>query len=618
MTTDQKLKFENLPASLRASHRWLVWKYGEKENAKGKKPKLPVDLQSGRCVDKANAACYSFADVAAATGYEGIGFLPVHPYIGIDLDNCIADGVLSEFAKKVVQHCNSYTELSPSGKGLRIWVKGNAPKVVDASGAPHCRAVKDGLIEIYPDSPSSNYLTCTGDQVEGSPADVRALSDEEIRQLYAFAHKPETKERAVTTAPRLTRLQRFNLLSLGQWQGLQPSQSEADLEYCCFLAEARDCDRVQMDADFRRSPLFREKWDHQRGANTYGNNTLDLAIQKTKTNPKNNKNDEVDPETWENEFPALCDVEVPAFREIVKDLIIEGGIHLFAGLFESYKTMAVLEIASAILQKRDAFDFFPVYSSHSFLYLCPDMGIALLKEYAAPFGLSDREKTGDRFRVMRAKADVLHSVDSAVMKRAVNGRILVLDTMLDYANIRDAFQSAEWIEFFQKLRGLLESNGCVAIILLAHATKTGGKEERKIIDATEFLKDSVTVGGKNDVAFGLKPVPNMDKVHVERLKGRGFKKRKFCFSIAVRDEQGNSNLDRGHFPICDKPEDKVSYGDHVPRKKTGKDSALTLELYNEIVRLKNAKKSNAEIGEKYGVSGQTVGNWLKTEPNMLF
>jgi hypothetical protein len=602
---DRKYSFENLPASLRASHRWLVWKYGEKENAKGKKPKLPVDLQSGRCVDKANAACYSFADVAAASGYEGIGFLPVHPYIGVDLDNCISDGAVSDFAKKVVQHCNSYTELSPSGKGLRIWVRGNAVKAAqDNERNPlgsNRLVVKDGLLEIYPDAPNTNYLTCTGNTVEGSPADVRELSEEEIRQLYAFTSKKETPASQPATRP--TRVQRFNFLSLGQWEKLHASQSEADLEYCGFLAEAQNGDSQKIDADFRQSRLMRPKWDERHGADTYGN----LTIQKVLKNFKSKKED-ISADDWEKEFPALCDVKVEPCVEIVKDLLIKEGVHIFAGMFESYKTMAGIELSSAIWEKRPAFDYFPVFSSHPILYLCPDMGAGLFLEYQKPFNLT---KHGGDFRICRVDADVLHSLDSAVMQRAVNGRILFVDTMLDYAHIKDGFQSGEWVEFFQKLRTLIRVHGCVAIVLIAHPTKAAGRASNTVIDPSEFLKDSVTVGGKADVAFAFKKVPNSGKVHVERIKGRFFKKRDFTFSLAVEDEQLNSNLDRGRFPICDKPEDKKGYADHVERQKPGRKSECTPEKRADARRLKNEGKTNAQIGKVHGVSGATVGNWLK-------
>ena len=59
--------------------------------------------------------------------YDGIGFeLGNSPYCGIDIDNCVVNGVVSPAAQKVVDHIDSYTELSISGTGLHIIAKSAA------------------------------------------------------------------------------------------------------------------------------------------------------------------------------------------------------------------------------------------------------------------------------------------------------------------------------------------------------------------------------------------------------------------------------------------------------------------------------------------------------------
>ncbi len=46
------------------------------------------------------------------------------PYVGIDIDHCIKDGVYSDLAKDVIALFQSYTEISPSGTGVHIICKG--------------------------------------------------------------------------------------------------------------------------------------------------------------------------------------------------------------------------------------------------------------------------------------------------------------------------------------------------------------------------------------------------------------------------------------------------------------------------------------------------------------
>ena len=52
---------------------------------------------------------------------NGIDFVltPGDPIVGIDIDHCIDKGGIQPTAEDVVQQLRSYTEISPSGMGLR-------------------------------------------------------------------------------------------------------------------------------------------------------------------------------------------------------------------------------------------------------------------------------------------------------------------------------------------------------------------------------------------------------------------------------------------------------------------------------------------------------------------
>ena len=75
--------------------------------------------------------------------------------------------------------------------------------------------------------------------------------------------------------------QRFERLWRGEWRGEYPSQSEADLALCSILAFWTGRDAERMDQLFRRSGLFRPKWDEHRGSRTYGETTIATAIKRT-------------------------------------------------------------------------------------------------------------------------------------------------------------------------------------------------------------------------------------------------------------------------------------------------------------------------------------------------
>ena len=121
---------------------------------------------------------------------------------------------------------------------------------------------------------------------------------------------------------------------------------------------------------------------------------------------------------------------------------------------------------------------------------------------------------------------MLHALDPRVLEKAVKGRILILDTMLDFASITEAFQSKEWIEFFSKLRRLISVCGCVAIVMLVHPTKTGAKSN--LINPSEYLKDSVTFGGKIDLGYGLGRSKTLSRFSLSGSRGAAL--RKVCSS----------------------------------------------------------------------------------------
>ena len=143
----------NIPEELRRRPQWLVWKLEERD---GKPPtKVPYIAGGvGKASSTDSETWRSFDEAVAAlkTGrYDGIGFVfcTGDPYASVDLDDCRnpETGELEEWAAKIVQDLGGYTEVSPSGKGVHILVRGKAPNK------------KRGKVEAYS---SERYFTMTG------------------------------------------------------------------------------------------------------------------------------------------------------------------------------------------------------------------------------------------------------------------------------------------------------------------------------------------------------------------------------------------------------------------------------------------------------------------------
>ena len=164
-------KFENIPLELQEFPQWVAWFAAEKPG-KTKPDKIPLNPKTGAFASTADAATWGSYEQAKLhymvnagkpltikvsgvdrTGLiSGVGFVLTEgdPFVGIDLDACVTEqGQLELWAREIVEQVASYSELSPSGNGVRIFVKGKLPGAL-------CRV---GKVELYQ---RGRYLTVTG------------------------------------------------------------------------------------------------------------------------------------------------------------------------------------------------------------------------------------------------------------------------------------------------------------------------------------------------------------------------------------------------------------------------------------------------------------------------
>lgn len=132
------------------------------------------------------------ANVKAGKGYQHLGFVTdgerTGYLTGVDLDGCrnASDGAISPWALKLLASLGStYTEVSPSGGGLRAWVTAHLPaNAKDVFKLALSAGFGDKVqIEIYNDA---RYFCVTGDRYADAPSVVRELSAKEVTELYAL------------------------------------------------------------------------------------------------------------------------------------------------------------------------------------------------------------------------------------------------------------------------------------------------------------------------------------------------------------------------------------------------------------------------------------------------
>jgi len=285
----------NIPAVLANQAHWLFvipeWD-AKKNHGEGGWTKPPGCPHTGHQVGATDATAWSTLSEALGTmrrdGGAIVGFAldGSEGLVIADADKCRdpVTGTVEPWALAKAEELKTYTEISPSGRGLRFVLRGKKPNTA-------CVWNVDGhKFELYSEK---RFMSMTGHLLEGMPVTVRDCSDTLAALWVRYAPAPpqplDTRSRGVRPckddAELLERAghakngAKFSRLWAGLWAPPDyPSQSEADLSLCSLLA-FWDRDEGRIDRLFRQSGLFRDKWDEYRGASTYGFQTIAKALR---------------------------------------------------------------------------------------------------------------------------------------------------------------------------------------------------------------------------------------------------------------------------------------------------------------------------------------------------
>lgn len=280
-----------LPQEIKDVPNWVVWKLEQvtnKTTGETRTTKIPYNARTGALAsstDPRTWTAYTIAvDAFRTKGYSGLGwmFTLEAGIIGVDLDKQRDPGTgeTTPKALDIIAGLDSYTELSPSGKGYHVLIRATLPQ--DARN-------RKADLEIYA---KERYFTMSGQHVEGTPRMIEARQEQldAIREMWLAQDEEPASPPARPPSPRPSagagslnagdRLQKalknesFAALFNGEWQGKYPSQSEADQAFCNKLAFWFGADIEAMDTVFRQSALFRKKWERE----SYGKRTLQRAV----------------------------------------------------------------------------------------------------------------------------------------------------------------------------------------------------------------------------------------------------------------------------------------------------------------------------------------------------
>jgi hypothetical protein len=222
-------------------------------------------------------------------GYGGIGFVftPEDDLCGVDLDGCLnpETGEIEDWAREIIEELDSYTEVSPSGTGVHILVRG---ELLEGRN-------RKGRFETYD---RGRYFTVTGKHLSGTPKSIESRQEElqgVVRRVFGDSSDPSVNghrepvgakptsepvdnglsdNEIVQKASHASNGEKFRRLWAGDTSGYA-SGSEADQALCSLLAFWTGPDFGRIDALFRQAGLYREKWERA----DYRNRTISKALE---------------------------------------------------------------------------------------------------------------------------------------------------------------------------------------------------------------------------------------------------------------------------------------------------------------------------------------------------
>ena len=273
--TTLPIQVQNIPPELQEFDQWAAWRWEKRE---GKWTKPPISPSTGGYARNNDPNTWGSFEAALwrmrRDRLPGIGFV-FHPddlFAGIDLDDCMdpETGKVEGWARSIIGALDSYAEVSPSGTGVKVFVRGKLP--------PGRR--RRGNVEMYD---TGRFFTTTGSRLAGAPSNIRDRQEELAALHRRIFGEPSTcsvgdrrnvgesaafalsDAELIDRAKRAANGEKFARLWAGDTSdyanGGNEGRSEADLALCSLLAFWAGPSEARVDELFRQSGLMRQKWE---------------------------------------------------------------------------------------------------------------------------------------------------------------------------------------------------------------------------------------------------------------------------------------------------------------------------------------------------------------------
>jgi hypothetical protein len=238
---NEKLTPSNVPVELKDNKQWVCWRavFDENKNKWRKPPASPKTGEGIGAVEKYRDHFCTFDEAvegAKKFKLDGVGwvFTSSDPYVGIDFDGAVTDGVVHAAVQTWLRwFTGAYIEFSPSGTGLHVICKGRLIKAVTATKLSN----DDATCELYS---TARFFTWTSQGIVDCAeiADCQVGIDKLLAHLGPGVDEPIDAVSQVEGQHPISRLsaKKIHEENLESLKNAPMGAGNATLNSCAFFA----------------------------------------------------------------------------------------------------------------------------------------------------------------------------------------------------------------------------------------------------------------------------------------------------------------------------------------------------------------------------------------------
>lgn len=267
---------------------WICWNHTLTRDNKPTKKPLSANGTTTGTNEKYRSTWVSYEEATISAkehGFNGVGFIIPEGYYFLDIDHRNTEDALTQ---TLLTRHDTYAERSVSKSGFHIYGKCNTLRLPITNGKldkkyytknPH------NHLELYIGGATNRFAVFTSDVIydkpvrESTSAILTTLEKDMIRKPPVNNHsKSEAEQKCFDIICSLRKdknSEKFiRLYDTGNITEFQ-SASEADLSLCSMIAFRTGDNPELIDAIFRKSALYRDKWERE----DYRSTTIEKAVE---------------------------------------------------------------------------------------------------------------------------------------------------------------------------------------------------------------------------------------------------------------------------------------------------------------------------------------------------